>query len=74
MLASRKMSVKSGEKAPVSGYYVYVGNADPTTIPCNPTDKEKAIVLEEGQEAPYIKSCKDHAALYEMIVTKPRGL
>ncbi|RNJ75103.1 MAG: hypothetical protein D9C04_05495 [Nitrosopumilus sp. B06] len=70
MLVTKKIFVKSGETAPVSGYYIYLRNADMKTLPCHPTDAEKAIVLAEGQKAPYITSCNNHAALYQIVATK----
>lgn len=70
MLATEEVSVKSGEIVRVSGHYLYLKNAVRGEIPCLPTNEEKAVVLERGQKAPYITSCQNHAAVYELVARK----
>lgn len=61
--------IKTGQKAPVSGYYIYKTNPASGEIPCYPQEGERVIVLEQGQEAPNITSC-NHPAVWQLVTVK----
>lgn len=65
-----KLKIKSGQVAPISGYFVYDGNPKYGEIPCFVPDKEKVIVLNRGDSAPYIESCHGHPAVWKLVVEK----
>lgn len=68
MLAHDPLTLRSGEMSPVTAYFIYGGSPNYGEIPCNPEKKERVIVLQKGQKAPRITSCKNHEALWKFVV------
>jgi hypothetical protein len=54
-----KMTIKTGEKAPLKGIYSWVRNIDKPY--CTPTANEKEIPLDQGDVAPPVRSCESAA-------------
>lgn len=55
-----KQTIRTGEKADISGLYAHMGNPNGKTC-CTPTSEEKIIPLEKGETAPPVKSCAEPA-------------
>lgn len=51
------VKITTGETAPISGIYKYVGPAKKADF-CNPTSEEMRIPLSKGEKAPPLKSCR----------------
>jgi len=69
MSVLEKIIIKTGQQAPITGYYAYKKNPKKGEIPCYPEDNERIIVLEEGNEAPAVQSC-NHPALWQLLTVK----
>ena len=59
MLMAKKELI-TGEKAEISGLYVYNGPISKKPS-CSPTQEERIIPLDAGDTAPPVKSCGDSA-------------
>lgn len=53
------MTVKTGERAPLKGYYIWIRNID--NVYCTPTANEREIPLDVGDVVPPVRSCNSAA-------------
>ena len=62
------VTYNTGEKAPKTGIYEYLGHVDPRSckINCQPTDAEREIALSKGETFPPLRSC-GKAAIWKLV-------
>lgn len=64
--------LKTGDTVHITGYYVFDGTKSPNygEIPAYPNDKERVIVLNEGDRVPPVRSQNNRDAFYRFVVEK----
>lgn len=70
VLVRGKYTINSGEISKVSGYFSYEGRPGIGELPCLVADREKTTKIERGMSAPYIQSCSNHPAIWELFLEK----